>query len=700
MQQLIKTLSNSLSLSEHHIRNIINLLENGATIPFIARYRKEMTGGATDIVLRELEKEYLQLQRLLERKEEVKKIIAQRAALTPQLSESINKAPTLQILEDIYRPYKEQKNTRATQAIQKGLKPLSVILKKAQLSKEAFIKEAKKYVKGDIASVQEAITGAQDIIAGGYAQLVKEREAIRNSMLRYGIVITKPTKNFKRDGLYKNLANKEEKLCYIPSHRFLAVMRAVKEKELTIKIAIDTEYIESNIKRYKIPKNASSSKEFLFEAYRDGLKRLLIPSIEREVLQISKEKADSKAIEVFGKNLSQLLLTPPLVNEIILGVDPAFRSGCKLAVIDAQGTYLDAAVIYPTEPKKDYQGSLKVIRDLIKRYKITVVAIGNGTASRETQTFFTRLNSEKDISIPFRVVSEAGASVYSASKLAQEEYPELDVTIRGAISIAQRLQDPMAAYVKIDSKSLGVGQYQHDVDQKLLQKSLEDTITDTVNRVGVDINSASSALLSYVAGISKTVAKNIVQHKEKNGVFQSKEELLSVKGVGKRVYEQAAGFIRIKDAKDILDNSGVHPESYSIARELLQRDLKNIDIASVAKELGVGEATLKDILHELQKPGFDPREDLPCIPFKEGVTDIEQLKEGDRVSGVVRNITEFGAFVDIGLKNDGMIHISKMANKRVTHPLEVLSLNQFLPIIEVISIDTKMVKVGLSLKDI
>ena len=700
MQQLIQTLSNTLPLSEHHIKNIINLLEEGATIPFIARYRKEMTGGATDIVLRELEREYLQLQRLLERKEEIKKIILQRATLTPQLSESINKAPTLQILEDIYRPYKEQKNTRATQAIKKGLKPLSILLKKAQLSKEAFTNEAKRYIKGDITSVQEAITGAQDIIAGEYAQLVKERAAIRNSMLRYGIVMSKPTKNFKSDGVYKNLANKEEKLCYIPSHRFLAIMRAVKEKELSIKIAIDTDYIESNIKKYKIPKNASSSKELLFEAYRDGLKRLLLPSIEREVLQIVKEKADSKAIEVFGKNLSQLLLTPPLANEIILGVDPAFRSGCKLAVIDAQGTYLDSAVIYPTEPKKDYQGSLKVMRDLIKRHKITVAVIGNGTASRETQTFFTKLNSEKDISIPFRVVSEAGASVYSASKPAQEEYPDLDVTIRGAISIAQRLQDPMAAYVKIDPKSLGVGQYQHDVDQKLLQKSLEDTITDSVNRVGVDINSASSALLSYVAGISKTVAKNIVQHKEKNGSFQTKEELLKVKGVGKRVYEQAAGFIRIKGAKNILDNSGVHPESYSIAKELLQRDLRDIDIVSAAKELGVGEATLKDILHELKKLGFDPREDLPSIPFKDGITNIEQLKEGDRVSGVVRNITEFGAFVDIGLKNDGMIHISKMANKRVSHPLEVLSLNQFLPIIEVISIDTKMGKVGLSLKDI
>ncbi len=699
MQQLIQTLSNQLPLSKEHIKNIIKLLEEGATIPFIARYRKEMTGGATDIVLRELEREYQQLQRLLERKEEIKKIISERATLTHELQSAIEKASTLQTLEDIYRPYKEQKNTRATQAIKRGLKPLAFTLKKAQLSKESFLHEAKKYIKGDIQSAKEAITGAQDIIAGEYAQLVKEREAIRNSMQRYGTLITKPTKHFKSDGVYKNLANKEEKLCYIPSHRFLAIMRAVKEKELSLKIIIDTEYIESNIKKYKIPNNASSSKEFLSDAYRDGLKRLLLPSIEREVLQIIKEKADIKAIEVFGKNLSQLLLTPPLTNEIILGVDPAFRSGCKLAVIDTQGTYLDSAVIYPTEPKKDYAGSLKVIRELVKRYKITVAAIGNGTASRETQAFFTKLNNEKDITIPFRVVSEAGASVYSASKLAQEEYPELDVTIRGAISIAQRLQDPMAAYVKIDPKSLGVGQYQHDVDQKLLQKRLEDTITDTVNRVGVDINSASSALLSYIAGISKSVAKNIVEYKVKNGAFQKKEELLSVKGVGARVYEQAAGFIRIKDAKDILDNTGVHPESYGVARKLLQRDLKALDITAVAKELGVGEATLKDIVDELQKPGFDLRQEQPFIPFKEGVTDIEQLKEGDKVSGVVRNITEFGAFVDIGLKNDGMIHISKMANKRVNHPLEVLSLNQFLPIIEVISIDLKMGKVGLSLKD-
>ncbi len=698
MQQLILTLSNQLPLSKEHIKNIIKLLEEGATIPFIARYRKEMTGGATDIVLRELERQYQQLQRLQERKEEIKKIISERATLTSELQEVIDKASTLQVLEDIYRPYKEQKNTRATQAIKRGLQPLALTLKKTQLSKEVFLHEAKKYIKGDIHSAKEAIIGAQDIIAGEYAQLVKEREAIRNSMLRFGRIITKPTKYFKSDGVYKNLANKEEKLCYIPSHRFLAIMRAVKEKELSLKIVIDTEYIESNIKKYKIPKNASSSKEFLFEAYRDGLKRLLLPSIEREVLQIVKEKADIKATEVFGKNLSQLLLTPPLVNEIILGVDPAFRSGCKLAVIDAQGTYLDSAVIYPTEPKKDYAGSLKVMRELVKQYKITVAAIGNGTASRETQAFFTKLNNEKDIKIPFRVVSEAGASVYSASKIAQEEYPELDVTIRGAISIAQRLQDPMAAYVKIDPKSLGVGQYQHDVDQKLLQKRLEDTITDTVNRVGVDINSASSALLSYIAGISKSVAKNIVQHKEKNGTFKTKEELLKVKGVGKRVYEQAAGFIRIKDAKDILDNTGVHPESYPIAKQLLQRELKDIDIVAVAKELGVGEATLRDIVDELQKPGFDPREDQPFIPFKEGITDIEQLKEGDRVSGVVRNITEFGAFVDIGLKNDGMIHISKMADKRVSHPLEVLALNQFLPVIEVISIDLKMGKVGLSLQ--
>ena len=525
----------------------------------------------------------------------------------------------------------------------------------------------------------------------------QEREAIRNSMLRFGVLTTKKTKTFNENGVFKNLAPKSEKVAYIPSHRYLAIMRGVKEKELSVKISTDVDRIEENIKQYKIPRNASSSKDFLFEAYKDGLKRLLLPSIEREVQSELKEKADESAISVFGKNLGQLLMSAPVTNMVLLGVDPAFVSGCKLAVIDENGNYLESAVIYPTEPKKDYENSKNKVLQLAKKYSISGVAIGNGTASRETQEFFARLNRDENANLSYTVVSEAGASVYSASQLAQGEYPKLDVTIRGAISIAQRLRDPMATLVKIDPKSLGIGQYQHDVDQKLLHKRLEDVTSDLVNRVGVDLNSASASLLTFVSGIGIKIAHNIIDFRDENGNFTSKNQLLKVKGLGKKAYEQAAGFIRIKNGKNLFDNSGIHPESYEVAKKLNSTDLSTVEIKTKAKELGVGEETLKDIIAELQKPGFDPREDLPAIPFREGLTDIKMLKEGSFVSGIVRNIADFGAFVDIGLKNDGMIHISKMSQKRIAHPLEILSINQYLPQIEVVSIDNENGKVGLSL---
>ena len=423
----------------------------------------------------------------------------------------------------------------------------------------------------------------------------------------------------------------------------------------------------------------------------------MLPSIEREVQAELKEKADIAAIGVFGKNLNQLLMTPPVIKRVILGVDPAFRSGCKLAVIDENGNYLEHAVIYPTDPRNEYEKSRDVVLKLSKKYNIQAVAIGNGTASRETQEFFARLNTDENAKLNYTVVSEAGASVYSASAIAAKEYPKLDVTIRGAISIAQRLRDPMAALVKIDPKSLGIGQYQHDVDQKLLEKKLSDVTQDLVNRVGVDLNSASVSLLSYVAGVGAKVAQNIIVYREEKGYFTSKSQLLKVKGLGAKAYEQAAGFVRIKEGRSVFDNSGIHPESYAVAKRLEGLELEKIDIRIMAEELTVGEETLRDIIKELLKPGFDPREELPPIPFKEGVTDIKMLREGSIVSGVVRNIADFGAFVDIGLKNDGMIHISKMSNKRISHPLEVLSLNQYLPQIEVISIDEEKGKVGLSL---
>ena len=697
MKQLVELLGKKTTLSKKHIENILKLLEEGATIPFIARYRKEMTGGADDVTLREFELLYISAKNLIERKEEIARLIAQRAVLTPALQESIQKAETLRTLEDIYRPFKEKKSSRATLAASRGLTPLANKLQSAKLSLSAFEKDSGKFLSKDVPSIADAIQGAQDILAERYSENPREREAIRTSMQRFGILETKKTKTFQENGVYKNLAGKSEKVAYIPSHRYLAIMRGVKEKELSVKITIDRERIEQNIQRYKIPRDAQSSQKLLFEAYKDGLKRLLLPSIEREIHQELKERSDKAAISVFGKNLAQLLMTPPVRNKVLLGVDPAFISGCKLAVIDENGNYLDSTVIYPTPPKNEYEKAKKRVLELVKKYHIQGAAIGNATASRETQEFFSRINRETASHLPYSVVSEAGASVYSASKIAQEEYPDLDVTIRGAISIAQRVRDPMATFVKIDPKSLGIGQYQHDVDQKLLKKRLDDITADVVNRVGVDINSASFSLLSHVAGIGVQLAKNIIEYRETHGNFTTKSQLLKVKGLGKKAYQQAAGFIRIKDAKNILDNSGIHPESYDVAKKLQGVDLKTIDISTKAQELQVGEETLKDIIQELQKPGFDPREELPPIPFKEDITDITMLQEGSVVSGVVRNITDFGAFIDIGLKNDGMIHISKMGEKRISHPLEILSLNQYLPNIEVISIDTEKQKVGLRL---
>lgn len=697
MNNLINLLEQKTPLNKEHINNILKLLDEGSTIPFIARYRKEMTGGASDEVLRDFEMIYISSKKLLERKAEIERLITERAVLSESLKKSIDEADTLRVLEDIYRPFKEKKSSRSATAIDNGLTPLANILEGARLSQAEFTSKAKGFVKGKVTSVEEAIKGAQDILAERYADQPREREAIRNTMLRFGLLEVKKAKGFNEKGLYSKLAEHSEKVAYIPSHRYLAIMRAVKEKELSVKITVDISRIEENIKTYKIPRNAAGSDKLLFAAYKDGLKRLLLPSLEREVQSELKEKADLAAIGVFGKNLNQLLMTPPVTKRVILGVDPAFRTGCKLAVIDENGTYLEHAVIYPTDPRNDYEGSKKVVLAFSKKYHIQAVAIGNGTASRETQEFFARLNTDEDAKLNYTVVSEAGASVYSASKLAALEYPNLDVTIRGAISIGQRLRDPMAALVKIDPKSLGIGQYQHDVDQRLLEKKLTDVTQDLVNRVGVDINSASATLLSYVAGIGEKIAQNIVSYKDANGNFQSKSQLLKVKGLGAKAYEQAAGFVRIKEGKSVFDNSGIHPESYKVAQKLDGLNLGTVDVPSLANELHVGKETLRDIIKELQKPGFDPREDLPAIPFKEGITDIKMLKEGSFVSGVVRNIADFGAFVDIGLKNDGMIHISKMSSKRISHPLEILSINQFLPQIEVLSIDLEKGKVSLSL---
>ena len=704
MNPLISTLVQKTGIAKENIINILKLLEEGATIPFIARYRKEMTGGASDEQLREFESIYAYAKKLHERKEEVLRLIAEKVNLSDEVKKAVEKAQSLQELEDIYRPYKEKKNTRAAVAIAAGLSSLADILERAELELDAFEKRAQSFVNQKVSSVKEAIAGAQDIIAERYSDDAKEREYWRGQLHDYSSFEIKASKSLNADGLYAKLAGKSERIASIPSHRYLAMMRGVTEKELSVKISYDMERVESAINRYRIPRNAKSSKNYLLEAYMDGFKRLLFPSLEREIHAIIKEKADTQAIVTFGKNLSQLLNTPPVTKRVILGVDPAYRTGCKLAVVDEHGTYVTHAVIYPTPPQSDYEKSANVIKEFAEKYRISAVAIGNGTASRETQEFFARLNKETGLNLAYTVVSEAGASIYSASKIATEEYPNLDVTIRGAISIAQRLRDPMAALVKIDPKSLGIGQYQHDVDQKQLEKKLHEVTEDLVNRIGVDPNSASVSLLSYVAGVGAKIAKAIVEHRESKGAFNSKSELLSVKGLGAKAYEQCAGFFRIREGKSVLDNTGVHPESYAIAQKLLASvDVKSVreaDVPSLAKEYGVGEATLKDIVMELQKPGFDPRETLPPIAFRADLTDISELSEGSIVSGVVRNIADFGAFVDIGLKNDGLIHISQMSDKRIAHPLEVLSINQQLTRIRVLEVDKERGKVSLSLKEI
>lgn len=723
MEKLIDLLVEKTGLKPRAIKNILQLLEDGSTIPFIARYRKEMTGGATDEDLRLFEEAYNHAKRLLIRKEEVLRLIIEKGFLTPELRRNVETAQTMTEVEDLYRPFKEKKNTRAGIAIARGLKNLADVLERGNLSLAEIRKNAESFVKGEVKNADEAIQGAMDILAERFSDDPADRERVRNFTRKTALLEIKEKKNSENtENPYARYAERAERISSIPSHRYLAIMRGSREKQISTRLAVEVEQIETTIINERLRNiKSSDSARIIFDACRDGLKRLMIPSIEREIHNELKEKSDLQAVKTFGRNLSQLLMTPPIIGRVIMGVDPAFRTGCKIAIIDENGKFLDHSIIFPTPPKNDYEGSRRVILDLAKKYNIKGVAIGNGTASRETQEFFARLNREEKVDLKYTVVSEAGASVYSASKVGQDEYPDMDVTVRGAISIAQRLRDPMAALVKIDPVSLGIGQYQHDVDKKLLERKLYETIEDLVNRVGVDVNSASPSLLSYVAGVGPKLARSIVSYRESKGPFNSKKDLLKVPGMGQKAFEQCAGFIRIRDGKSILDNTGIHPESYKIAEKLLDQkslaalmaeykrpagsrtfteigDLRNEHIKYLAQKLDTGLETLADIVKELQKPGFDPREDLPEIPFRDDITDIQQLKEGSIVSGVVRNITDFGAFVDIGLKNDGLIHISEMSENRITHPMEALSLNQYLPSIRVIGTDPEKGKVSLSLK--
>jgi uncharacterized protein len=699
-KNLISLLEEKTALSTKVINNIIKLLDEGCTIPFIARYRKEYTNGATDVELRIFEETYNYFQKFLSRKEEIENLLKEKNFLNEKVLKNLNEAKTLQALEDIYTPFKDKKSSRTSDAIEKDLEPLANIIQCMKYSIDDVEYKAKSFLNKEVKSINEAIDGAKDIIAQRYADDFKSKEIIRTLIANWGSIEIKEGKQFDKNGLYTAFANTTEKLKYIKSHRALAILRAVNEKQLSIKIEIDEKHILENIKKYKIPSQANTSRSIVFEAYKDGLKRLLLPSLKREALANLKEKASNEAIELFGKNLKELLLTAPLVNHVILGMDPGYKTGCKLAVIDKNGNFLDSAVIYPTKPKEDIINSSKTILNLIKKYKITSIAIGNGTASRETATFIDELIKKENLDINYAIVSEIGASVYSASKIAQEEYPNLDVTIRGAISIAGRLRDPMATLVKIDPKSLGIGQYQHDVNQKELAQKLENITIDLVNKVGVDLNSASYKLLSFVSGISEKLAKNIVEHRTKINKFVSKEQLLEVKGIGAKAYEQAVGFLRIKEGKSILDNTGIHPEDFSLTSKLQKsykiEEIKDFEKVSI--ELNTTPLKLKDIIAELLKPGYDVRVEFNQVKFSKDILNIEDLKEGFTLSGIVRNITDFGAFVDVGLKNDALLHISQISNKRISHPSEVLSINQNLDNIKVLSVDLEKQRVALSLK--
>lgn len=715
MDKIAGVIAQELGVKEFQVQNTIKLIDDGNTIPFIARYRKEATGGLSDEVLRNLNDRLTYLRNLNKRKEEISKSIEEQGKMTDELKIQIENAIILSEVEDIYRPYKQKKRTRASIAKEKGLEPLATIIY-LQTDKRPVLKIAKEFIneKKGVNNEEEALTGAKDIIAENISDVAEYRKRIKQMCYREGLIKTKTT-NDEEKSSYEMYYDFSEKINRIPSHRILAINRGEKEDFLKVKLEKPEDTIINYIENDIIKGNTEFT-DILKETINDSFKRLIEPSIDREIRSDLTEKAEEQAIKVFGKNAKQLLLGSPIKGQTVMGFDPAYRTGCKIAVIDETGKVLDTATIYPTAPQNDVENSKKTLLDLIKKDNINIIAIGNGTASRESEQFVSDLIKEASKDVNYAIVSEAGASVYSASKLATEEYPDINVSIRGAISIARRLQDPLAELVKIDPKSIGVGQYQHDVNQKRLSESLSGVVEDSVNSVGVDVNTATPSLLTYVSGLNNSISKNIVKYRDENGKFKNRKELLKVAKLGKSAYEQCAGFIRIYDGDNPLEVTAVHPESYEIAENLLKeigckkqdlRDkeglktikekLANINIKETSKKLNTSEITLKDIIEELSKPGRDPREDMPKQILRSDVLKFEDLKEGMVLNGTVRNVIDFGAFVDIGVKHDGLVHISEMSNNYVKNPSEIVSVGDIVKV-KVIGIDNEKQKVKLSMK--
>jgi len=725
MDKIVKTIAEELGIKPSQVENTIKLIDEGNTIPFIARYRKEVTGGLSDEILRNLGERLTYLRNLETRKEEIVKSIEEQGKLTNEILQAVAIAKTLAEVEDIYRPYKQKKKTRATVAKAKGLEPLAEIILEQKEKKDIneiakeFVninklsEEDKKNKDKVVANEEEAIQGALDIIAENISDNAKYRKEIKRICYREALIVTKASKEEQSN--YEMYYDYQEALKFIPSHRILAINRGEKEEFLKVKI----EKPEDKILLYMekdIIKGETQFTQMLKDTILDAFKRLIEPSIDREIRSDLTEKAEEKAIKVFGKNAKQLLLGAPIKGKTVMGFDPAYRTGCKIAVIDETGKVLDYTTVYPTEPQNDVVGAKKELLKLIEKDKVDMIAIGNGTASRESEMFVADMIKDTARPVHYVIVSEAGASVYSASKLATEEYPDINVSIRGAISIARRLQDPLAELVKIDPKAIGVGQYQHDVNQKNLAESLTGVVEDSVNKVGVDVNTATPSLLAYVSGINNTIAKNIVKYRDENGKLKERKELLKVPKLGKVAFEQCAGFLRIIDGKNPLEITAVHPESYEATEKLLKnlgfdkedlRDriktdelrqkLKTVDVTKMAKELKIGEMTLKDIIEELSKPGRDPREDMPKPILRQDVLKLEDLQEGMILTGTVRNVIDFGAFVDIGVKYDGLVHISEMSDKFIKNPSDLVSVGDIVKV-KVIKIDRERKKVGLSMK--
>ena len=721
---IIQKLAAEFKIKVSQVEHTVELIDEGNTIPFIARYRKEATGGLSDVTLRDMDERLKYLRNLQERKEEVLRLIDEQGKLTPQLEEEIAKAEVLQRVEDLYKPFRQKKATRASKTKEKGLEPLAMIIY-AQLKTEGDpLTEAAAFVnpEKEVTTPEEALQGALDIIAEMIADDPEITKAVREKTFATGVMTTEATDPEEKT-VYDMYYDRSEALAKIPNHRVLAINRGEKEKKLKVKATVNTEEIHSLIAGSVIKNEKSIFFSLLTETIADAYKRLMAPSVEREMRNQLTERAEAEAVKIFAKNTESLLMTPPVKGKRVLSIDPGYRTGCKVAVLDETGKLRAYTTIYPTEPKNDIAGTEAVLKKLIEKYGVDIISIGNGTASRETEEVVSDFIKKNGYDISYTIVNEAGASVYSASKLATEEYPDLDVTTRGAMSLGRRLQDPLAELVKINPKSIGVGQYQHDINQKLLEGALTNVVEDCVNRVGVDLNTASPSLLSYISGINMGIAKNIVAYREEKGKFTDRKQLMNVSKLGEKAFKQCAGFLRIADGDNPLDATSVHPESYEAATAMMNKlgvspdvirrggdksieekirstyGTKNIKqgISAMAAELGIGDMTLADIVEEMKKPARDPREDAPPVVFRKDVKSFDDLKIDMELTGTVRNVVDFGAFVDIGVKNDGLVHISQMSDKYIKHPMDVVSVGDTVKV-KIISIDREKMKVGLTMK--